>query len=105
VKHYRPHILVVIGLAIVLACGWHSPFRNALIDLRFGWQQRRASGEIVVVAIDAPSIQEIGVWPWPRRLHAELLRRLQSAGVRDIVFDVDFSAPRIPLPTRRSSRR
>ena len=95
-KHYRPHILVVIGLAIVLACGWHSPFRNALIDLRFGWQQRQASGEIVVVAIDAPSIQEIGVWPWPRRLHAELLRRLQSAGVRDIVFDVDFSAPSDP---------
>ena len=104
-KHYRPHILVVIFLAAVLSCGWHGSIRNALIDLRFGWQARQASGNIVVVAIDAASIQAIGVWPWPRRLHAELLRRLQSAGVNDIVFDVDFSAPRIPLPTRRSSRR
>jgi hypothetical protein len=37
VKHFRPHILVVIGLATVLACGWHATFRNALTDLRFGW--------------------------------------------------------------------
>ena len=62
-------------------------------DLRFDWLQRQASGDIVVVAIDAPSIEKIGVWPWPRRLHAELLRQLEKAGVRDIAFDVDFSAP------------
>jgi diguanylate cyclase (GGDEF)-like protein/PAS domain S-box-containing protein len=96
VKHYRPHILVVIGLATVLACGWHAKFRNALTDLRFGWLQRPASGQIVVVAIDAPSIQSIGVWPWPRRLHAELLQRLQRAGTGDVVFDIDFSAPSTP---------
>jgi diguanylate cyclase (GGDEF)-like protein/PAS domain S-box-containing protein len=92
-KHYRPHIFVVVALAIVLSSGWHSAFRNALTDLRFAWQQRQASGEIVVVAIDAPSIEKIGVWPWPRRLHADLLRQLEIAGVRDIAFDVDFSTP------------
>jgi diguanylate cyclase (GGDEF)-like protein/PAS domain S-box-containing protein len=96
VKHFRPHILVVIGLATVLVCGWHATFRNALTDLRFGWLQRPASGQIVVVAIDAPSIQSIGVWPWPRRLHAELLQRLQHAGTSDVVFDIDFSAPSTP---------
>ena len=95
-KHYRPHIFVVVALAIVLSSGLHGALRNALTDLRFAWQQRQASGEIVVVAIDAPSIEKIGVWPWPRRLHADLLRRLESAGVRDIVFDVDFSSPSDP---------
>lgn len=74
-KRYRPHILVVIALAIVLSTGWHGSLRNALTDLRFAWQSRDASGNVVVVAIDAPSIDQIGVWPWPRRLHAELLRR------------------------------
>ena len=83
-KHYRPHFLVLVALAIVLALGWRGAMRNALADLRFAWQQREASGEIVVVAIDAPSIEKIGVWPWPRRLHAELLQRLEKAGVRDI---------------------
>ena len=93
VKHYRPHIFVVIALAIVLFSGWHGTFRNALVDLQFAWQQREASGDIVIVAIDAPSIEKIGVWPWPRQLHAHLLRQLETAGVRDVVFDVDFSAP------------
>ncbi|KQT18994.1 MULTISPECIES: EAL domain-containing protein [unclassified Bradyrhizobium] len=92
-KRYRPHILVVIALAIVLSTGWHGSLRNALTDLRFAWQSRDASGKIVVVAIDAPSIDQIGVWPWPRRLHAELLRRLEAAGAQDIAFDVDFSTP------------
>ena len=59
-----------------------------------------ASGDIVVVAIDAPSIEKIGVWPWPRRLHAELLRQLERAGVSDIVFDVDFSTPSDPASDR-----
>jgi diguanylate cyclase (GGDEF)-like protein/PAS domain S-box-containing protein len=93
VKHFRPHILVAIALATVLFSGWHEVFRNGLIDLRFNWEARHASGDIVVVAIDAPSIDRIGVWPWPRRLHAELLRQLQRAGARDIAFDIDFSSP------------
>ena len=92
-KQYRPHIFVLVALAIVLASGWHSALRNDLTDLRFGWQSRQASGDIVVIAIDAPSIEKIGIWPWPRRLHADLLRRLESAGVQDVVFDVDFSSP------------
>ena len=78
-KRYRPHILVVAALAIVLSTGWHGALRNALTDLRFVWQTRPASGEIVVVGIDAPSIAQIEVWPWPRRLHAELLRQLERA--------------------------
>ena len=92
-KHYRPHILVVIALAVILSSGWHDAFRNVLGDLRFNWLQRQAGGDIVIVAIDAPSLEKIGVWPWPRRLHAELLRQLEKAGASDIVFDVDFSAP------------
>jgi len=87
---------VVVALAIVLSTGWHGAFRNALTDLRFAWDQRQASGDIIVVAIDAPSIEKIGVWPWPRRLHGDLLRQLEIAGVRDIAFDVDFSTPSDP---------
>jgi diguanylate cyclase (GGDEF)-like protein/PAS domain S-box-containing protein len=93
VKHYRPHILVVVALAIVLSSGWHGAIRNALTDLRFAWQQRQASGDIVIVAIDTVSIEKIGIWPWPRQLHAQLLQQLEIAGVRDIAFDVDFSTP------------
>jgi len=83
----------MIALAFVLSCGWHDPLRNALADLRFSWQPRQASGDIVTIAIDAVSIEQVGVWPWPRQLHADLLRRLQQAEVQDIALDVDFSTP------------
>jgi diguanylate cyclase (GGDEF)-like protein/PAS domain S-box-containing protein len=96
VKQYRPHFFAVIALAIVLSCGWHGALRHALADLRFAWQTRQASGDIVVIAIDAPSIDKIGVWPWPRILHAELIRQLQNADVQDIALDVDFSTPSDP---------
>ncbi|CAN7340737.1 EAL domain-containing protein [Bradyrhizobium sp. LjRoot220] len=92
-KQYRPHIFAMIALAIVLSCGWHGALRHDLADLRFAWQSREASGDIVVVAIDAPSIDKIGVWPWSRRLYAELIQQLQGADVQDIVLDVDFSTP------------
>jgi diguanylate cyclase (GGDEF)-like protein/PAS domain S-box-containing protein len=96
VKHIQPHLLVAAVLTIVLASGWHNGLRNALADVRFAWLSQPASGDIVVVAIDAPSIEKIGVWPWPRRLHAELLQQLERAGTSDIVFDVDFSVPSDP---------
>ena len=83
----------MVALAIILSGGWHGALRHALADLRFAWQSRQASGEIVVVAIDAQSIDRIGVWPWPRPLYAELLRQFQKAGAHDIALDVDFSTP------------
>jgi diguanylate cyclase (GGDEF)-like protein/PAS domain S-box-containing protein len=92
-KRYRPHLFVMVALAIILSGGWHGALRHALADLRFAWQSRQASGEIVVVAIDAQSIDRIGVWPWPRPLYAELLRQFQKAGAHDIALDVDFSTP------------
>jgi diguanylate cyclase (GGDEF)-like protein/PAS domain S-box-containing protein len=96
VKHYRSHILVAFVLAIVVSVGLRPAIRNMLTDLRFGSTPRAASGDIVVVAIDSRSILGIGVWPWPRTLHAELIDRLRAAGVNDIVFDVDFSTPSSP---------
>ena len=93
----------MIALAIVLAGGWHNSLRHALADLRFGWQSRQASGDIVVIAIDASSIDRVGVWPWPRLLHAELIRQLQKADVQDIALDVDFSTPSDMASDRSSS--
>ena len=95
-KKYRPHFLVFCVLASILLTGMHNALQNALTDMRFGWFPRQASGKIVLVAIDPHSIETIGVWPWPRRLHADLIDRLESAGASDIAFDVDFSSPSDP---------
>jgi adenylate cyclase len=48
--------------------------------------------DLLIVAIDEPSFQELKhPWPWPRRLHAELVRRLVAGGARLIIFDVIFA--------------
>jgi diguanylate cyclase (GGDEF)-like protein/PAS domain S-box-containing protein len=70
----------------------HQALHHALLDKRFNLFPRQATGDIVLVAIDSPSIEKIGIWPWPRRLHAELIGQLERAGTGDIVFDVDFSS-------------
>jgi diguanylate cyclase (GGDEF)-like protein/PAS domain S-box-containing protein len=69
---------------------------NSLSDMRSAWFPRNATGNIVVVAVDTASIEKFGVWPWPRNLHAELITKLQKAGVEDIAFDIDFSSPSTP---------
>ncbi|MFO1109913.1 MAG: EAL domain-containing protein [Bradyrhizobium sp.] len=99
-KNYRPHILVAAVLGIALLTNWPGTLRNALVDWRFAWQSRAATGDVVVVAIDARSIEAIGVWPWPRRLHAELLQGLDGAGISDVAFDVDFATPSDPASDR-----
>jgi adenylate cyclase len=53
--------------------------------------------DLLIVAIDEPSFQELRrPWPWPRRLHAELVDRLKAAGARLIIFDVLFADPGKP---------
>lgn len=48
----------------------------------------------VIVAIDEPSMAEIGSqWPWPRALHARLIDALRKAGARAIAMDVIFAEP------------
>jgi adenylate cyclase len=50
--------------------------------------------ELLIVAIDEHSFQELNkAWPWPRRYHAEIIRKLKAAGARLIVFDVLFAEP------------
>jgi adenylate cyclase len=48
----------------------------------------------VIVAIDEPSIGEIGQrWPWPRDIHAKLIESLRAAGAKVIAIDVIFADP------------
>ncbi|MFQ6184130.1 CHASE2 domain-containing protein [Sinorhizobium meliloti] len=48
----------------------------------------------VIVAIDEPSMAEIGSqWPWPRALHARLIEALRAGGARAIGLDVIFAEP------------
>ncbi|WP_433989423.1 hypothetical protein SuNHUV7_40340 (plasmid) [Pseudoseohaeicola sp. NH-UV-7] len=43
-----------------------------------------------IVDIDEASLRELGQWPWPRDMLADLVTQLQSYGAAVVVFDVLF---------------
>ncbi len=49
--------------------------------------------DALVVTIDPRSLRALDDWPWPRRMHASAIERLDAAGARAIAFDIDFSLP------------
>ncbi|HET7708194.1 MAG TPA: EAL domain-containing protein [Sphingomicrobium sp.] len=51
----------------------------------------RASGDIVLIAIDDASLRQVGRWPWPRRHYADLIDRVTESGAKSIFFDIMVS--------------
>lgn len=51
------------------------------------------SEDLVIIAIDENSLAKLGPWPWPREVHARLIRNLTAAGVERIVMDILFTEP------------
>ncbi|TJY62361.1 CHASE2 domain-containing protein [Sinimarinibacterium sp. CAU 1509] len=53
-------------------------------DLGVRTRERTPSDRIAVVAIDDESIRNLGRWPWPRKLQAQLIDRLHQGGAKVI---------------------
>jgi CHASE2 domain-containing sensor protein len=91
--------VLVAGLVAVLVAGGLSlsglldRFEDGSVDLRFGVRDVPAPTDIVVVGIDEASIERVGVWPFRRVKHAQVVDRLRRAGARAIVYDVQFTEP------------
>jgi CHASE2 domain-containing sensor protein/nitrogen-specific signal transduction histidine kinase len=49
--------------------------------------------DILIVAIDEFSLRELGRWPWPRTLHAQLLERLAPLAPRAVFLDMFLTEP------------
>lgn len=49
--------------------------------------------DLIIVAIDDESLGSIGRWPWPRRVHAQLVRRLHEDGAKVVGLDILFPEP------------
>jgi adenylate cyclase len=48
---------------------------------------------VAIVDIDEASLKEIGQWPWPRTIVADLVTQLTQLGAVAIAFDVIFAEP------------
>ncbi|MHB9155746.1 MAG: CHASE2 domain-containing protein, partial [Endomicrobiales bacterium] len=56
------------------------------------------SPEVVIVAFDEESFKHLGRWPWPRKLHGEVVERLRRAGASGIIFDMLLPEPDLEHP-------
>ena len=48
---------------------------------------------VAIVDIDEASLKEIGQWPWPRTVVADLITRLKEQGALVVGFDIIFPEP------------
>lgn len=94
----QPSIVLLPLFASVLIAGllnfdllWR--LDNVLYDVGLRLSTSEAPTDIVLIAIDEASLDQLGRWPWPRRLHAKLIRELTAAGAKAIGYDVIFAEP------------
>ena len=74
---------------------------NGLRAARNTLHWHKASGDVLVVAIDQASLRQIGRWPWPRRYQAQITDQLTRAGAKRIAFDVQFYGPTSPADDKQ----
>lgn len=91
--------LIAAGLTLIITnLSFFSLLELKGLDLLFALRGvQTPPNQIVIVAIDELSLAEIKrQWPWPRSLHAQLIRQLSQAGAKVIGLDILFSEPSEP---------
>ena len=87
--------LSVLAVLAVLAGAWHwrlpplYPLALKADDLKYAFQPHEPARDVVFVAVDEASVNQLGRWPWDRTVLAEGLQRLAPA--RTVVLDMVFS--------------
>jgi CHASE2 domain-containing sensor protein/signal transduction histidine kinase len=89
------HILLVVLLTFVAGLFvqnnvlWR--WDNLLYDAQLSFWSRSVSDDIIIIAIDDESLNELGRWPWPRSIHASLINQLEKESPRAIGLDIIFN--------------
>lgn len=62
-----------------------------LYDLRFKIKPSIPQWEeLVFIDMDDMSVKNIGKYPWPRTVYAQVLETMDDVGIRQVAFDVEF---------------
>lgn len=89
------YISVMLFVSLLLAFVYLSkaePFHSFALrfdDLNYILQSKKASDEIVFIAIDEPSVNRFGRWPWDRSVLSQAIDNLDSSNL--LILDMVFS--------------
>jgi len=94
-------IAIAVGVAVTVAAGLRvfEPVSGRAFDLLSSIAPAHPPGPgVVIVTIDEPSFSALGrPWPWPRDVHAQLIRALRQAGAKAVALDIVFAEPSDPV--------
>jgi CHASE2 domain-containing sensor protein/signal transduction histidine kinase len=90
-------VLCTLAILVFALLTWSSEMLTrmdyAIYDRFAKLDTQAARQDILIIEIDEASLSALGRWPWPRDLHANLLRQLASANPRAVVFNLPFAEP------------
>ncbi|MBN1881498.1 MAG: CHASE2 domain-containing protein [Deltaproteobacteria bacterium] len=87
-------IVISILVLILLRNNLFYTIENKVLDFRFLLRGPTQPGdEVVIIAIDEKTLDELGRWPFPRRYFAGVVKNLNKWGVSVIAFDMVFDEP------------
>ena len=86
-------LILLLITVIIYASNGFSRVDNLLYDLGQKLHHQVAPDDVIIVAVDEDSLSRIGRWPWPRKVHADLINRLKQEGAAVIGLDIIFSEP------------
>ncbi|WP_309678053.1 serine/threonine-protein kinase [Polaromonas sp.] len=87
---------VLVVLAVLFLHGvtdFSGTLERRYYDFASTRTSRQPSDRIAIIAIDDQSIANIGRWPWPRDVHAQLIDQLAAAKAKTIAHTVFFFEP------------
>ncbi|OGF48492.1 MAG: hypothetical protein A2452_11715 [Candidatus Firestonebacteria bacterium RIFOXYC2_FULL_39_67] len=97
---------MLIGFAVLLVLTFFV-FKNPVPSLKsgsynmlFSWRGHRAPiDDVIIVAIDDKSFEELGTYPWPRDVYGKIIEKLKADNAKVIGLDIEFANPG-PMPEK-----
>lgn len=89
-KRNRPLLWAIVVCFFIGLFEISAPLDDVMRVARNKVRAHEASGQIVVVNVDGPTVAARGEWPWPRDKVADLAQKLDAAGAERIAFDHAF---------------
>jgi len=86
-------LILVVGILLLTFSSLLLRFDYVFYDIGQYILPKKAPEDIVIIAIDEPSIDKLGKWPWSRETHAYLLSQVNKSKPKAIAFDVLFAEP------------
>jgi serine/threonine-protein kinase len=88
-------LVIAVVLLVTSGSDLIQSLERQAYDLGVRASSHAPSQRVAVIAIDDQSIANIGRWPWPREIHAQMIGNLKQAGAKVVGYASFFFEPQV----------